>query len=408
MMWKIVIVCSVALCVQGEEDAISEQRVVIHHRKSFRSGSHSHNELNKSGNQDEYAQAYPSYEFSYKVNDPKTHDIKGQHETREGDEVTGNYWLIEPSGRKRTVKYQANDDSGFNAQIAYTASLKGKETDEDESVSQSKSKEKDNIEENNEEGVEISVGEEIQDVQDSNDEVEENREPAPVEENNASEQNELDSQKDEANNINNVDRNDDGNLAQSINIFENESNRENNERNLSKSRRGNSDAEKGLHENSKRNKNHERVRHGNESNKNNRERPKHTKRVKQDGLKQNNNNNKNRNVHREKKVNRHRNLHNQEKIYNDDSNVTVNKGLIEADQEQNERKQYEFRKGRINNNEENYNRNNKNYAYTNRTPSEEVHRKIDAPNKEETFEHRIRIYHPKIISPISKEERRKH
>lgn len=31
---------------------------------------------------------------------------------RDGDEVKGLYWLIEPNGHKRTVNYQANDDKG--------------------------------------------------------------------------------------------------------------------------------------------------------------------------------------------------------------------------------------------------------------------------------------------------------
>lgn len=59
------------------------------------------------------AWSYPSYEFSYSVNDPHTHDKKGQEETRNGDEVKGEYWLIEPDGRKRTVTYHADKHSGL-------------------------------------------------------------------------------------------------------------------------------------------------------------------------------------------------------------------------------------------------------------------------------------------------------
>lgn len=59
------------------------------------------------------AWSYPSYEFSYKVSDPHTHDHKGQHEVRDGDVVRGEYWLIEPDGNKRTVKYHADGKSGY-------------------------------------------------------------------------------------------------------------------------------------------------------------------------------------------------------------------------------------------------------------------------------------------------------
>lgn len=47
------------------------------------------------------------------MDDPHTHDIKGQHEIRDGDKVIGNYWFIQPDGRKRTVKYSSDHKSGF-------------------------------------------------------------------------------------------------------------------------------------------------------------------------------------------------------------------------------------------------------------------------------------------------------
>ena len=46
------------------------------------------------------------------MNDPHTHDVKGQSENRHGDEVKGIYWLLEPNGDTRTVNYNANDHKG--------------------------------------------------------------------------------------------------------------------------------------------------------------------------------------------------------------------------------------------------------------------------------------------------------
>nr|XP_034824776.1 uncharacterized protein DDB_G0290685-like [Maniola hyperantus] len=66
-----------------------------------------------------YDSAYPSYEFAYEVSDPHTHDFKGQHEQRKGDDVKGHYWLIQPDGLKRTVKYHADKHSGFKANVEY-------------------------------------------------------------------------------------------------------------------------------------------------------------------------------------------------------------------------------------------------------------------------------------------------
>lgn len=52
--------------------------------------------------------------FSYGVADPYTGDFKHQTETRAGDDVLGQYSLIEPDGSRRTVDYAAGAE-GFNA-----------------------------------------------------------------------------------------------------------------------------------------------------------------------------------------------------------------------------------------------------------------------------------------------------
>ncbi|NP_001166680.1 cuticular protein RR-2 motif 81 precursor [Bombyx mori] len=110
MIAKVVILLSIAVCVLGGGHATSEQKVVVRHKKI----------INADKKSDEYAWSYPSYEFSYKVHDPHTHDKKGQSENREDDEVKGEYWLIQPDGHKRIVSYHGDKKSGFNADVKYS------------------------------------------------------------------------------------------------------------------------------------------------------------------------------------------------------------------------------------------------------------------------------------------------
>ncbi|CAG7725849.1 unnamed protein product, partial [Allacma fusca] len=48
-------------------------------------------------------EAPAQYSFSYNVNDPTTGDQKSQQESRDGDNVSGSYSLVEPDGSVRTV-----------------------------------------------------------------------------------------------------------------------------------------------------------------------------------------------------------------------------------------------------------------------------------------------------------------
>ncbi|XP_037821339.1 probable zinc transporter protein DDB_G0282067 [Lucilia sericata] len=61
--------------------------------------------------------AYPKYEFSYGVKDPKTGDIKSHTETRDGGNVKGKliYTLKEADGTTRHVEYSADKHKGFKA-----------------------------------------------------------------------------------------------------------------------------------------------------------------------------------------------------------------------------------------------------------------------------------------------------
>lgn len=57
-------------------------------------------------------QAYPKYQYEYKVEDPHTGDNKFQHEIRDGDKVKGVYSLHEADGSVRTVEYVSDKEHG--------------------------------------------------------------------------------------------------------------------------------------------------------------------------------------------------------------------------------------------------------------------------------------------------------
>lgn len=57
-------------------------------------------------------QAYPKYQYEYKVEDPHTGDNKFQHEIRDGDSVKGVYSLHEADGSVRTVEYSSDKHHG--------------------------------------------------------------------------------------------------------------------------------------------------------------------------------------------------------------------------------------------------------------------------------------------------------
>ncbi|NP_001166693.1 cuticular protein RR-2 motif 64 precursor [Bombyx mori] len=54
--------------------------------------------------------------FAYSVADPYTGDFKNQVESRLGDNVKGQYSLLESDGTRRTVDYAAGAE-GFNAVV---------------------------------------------------------------------------------------------------------------------------------------------------------------------------------------------------------------------------------------------------------------------------------------------------
>ncbi|KAL1396472.1 hypothetical protein pipiens_002681 [Culex pipiens pipiens] len=58
-----------------------------------------------------------NYEFAYSVHDGHTGDIKSQHESRHGDEVHGQYSLLDADGHQRIVDYHADHHNGFTATV---------------------------------------------------------------------------------------------------------------------------------------------------------------------------------------------------------------------------------------------------------------------------------------------------
>ncbi|KAL9706141.1 hypothetical protein quinque_009659 [Culex quinquefasciatus] len=65
----------------------------------------------------EYAEAPAEYQFQYSVHDDHTGDIKSQQEERHGDNVVGQYTLIDADGYRRVVDYTADEHNGFNAVV---------------------------------------------------------------------------------------------------------------------------------------------------------------------------------------------------------------------------------------------------------------------------------------------------
>ena len=51
------------------------------------------------------------------MHDSHTGDVKSQHETRHGDQVQGQYSLLDADGHQRIVDYTADDHNGFNAVV---------------------------------------------------------------------------------------------------------------------------------------------------------------------------------------------------------------------------------------------------------------------------------------------------
>lgn len=58
-----------------------------------------------------------NYNFGYTVSDATTGDLKSQNEVRRGDQVQGQYTMMDADGYQRTVEYRADDRNGFDAEV---------------------------------------------------------------------------------------------------------------------------------------------------------------------------------------------------------------------------------------------------------------------------------------------------
>lgn len=65
----------------------------------------------------ENAESHPSYNFNYSVDDSITGDVKAQTETRDGDNVQGQYSLNDADGYKRIVDYTSDAVNGLKVVV---------------------------------------------------------------------------------------------------------------------------------------------------------------------------------------------------------------------------------------------------------------------------------------------------
>ncbi|KAM7360215.1 uncharacterized protein ACRADG_004127 [Cochliomyia hominivorax] len=61
--------------------------------------------------------SHANYNFNYSVDDAITGDVKAQTETRDGDNVQGQYTLNDADGYKRIVDYTSDAVNGFKAVV---------------------------------------------------------------------------------------------------------------------------------------------------------------------------------------------------------------------------------------------------------------------------------------------------
>lgn len=59
------------------------------------------------------------YEFGYRVDDELTANHFGHNEASDGNVVTGEYRVLLPDGRTQIVRYRADHNSGFVADVSY-------------------------------------------------------------------------------------------------------------------------------------------------------------------------------------------------------------------------------------------------------------------------------------------------
>nr|AYA49941.1 cuticular protein 86 [Leptinotarsa decemlineata] len=63
--------------------------------------------------------ARPDYSFTYGVHDGESENSQTHRESRNGDEVHGEYRVLQPDGLVRIVRYTADPSTGFKATVEY-------------------------------------------------------------------------------------------------------------------------------------------------------------------------------------------------------------------------------------------------------------------------------------------------
>lgn len=64
-------------------------------------------------------QAKPDYTYSYGIEDPYSGNSQAHEESRQGDNVQGEYRVIQPDGLLRIVRYIADPERGFQVDVQY-------------------------------------------------------------------------------------------------------------------------------------------------------------------------------------------------------------------------------------------------------------------------------------------------
>ena len=64
-------------------------------------------------------QAPAHYSYDYAVKDDYHYVNMGQYESRYGDKTKGNYHVVLPDGRRKTVNYYVDGYSGYVADVQY-------------------------------------------------------------------------------------------------------------------------------------------------------------------------------------------------------------------------------------------------------------------------------------------------
>ncbi|MCL4153543.1 UNVERIFIED_CONTAM: hypothetical protein GTU68_013340 [Idotea baltica] len=66
-----------------------------------------------------FLQGPAQYNFDWLVNDEYSGNDFGQQENRDGYDTKGSYYVLLPDGRRQTVNYYVNGDSGLVAEVSY-------------------------------------------------------------------------------------------------------------------------------------------------------------------------------------------------------------------------------------------------------------------------------------------------